>query len=131
MTVQLKQVTFDCVDPYALSVFWKAVTGWEDYPGEPNVPEDEACYLGKPGSDLPGLFFQIVPEGKTVKNRLHLDVAPIDGTRNEEVARLLTLGATVVSDQRKSDGTGWVVMGDPEGNEFCVERSDAERSLSE
>jgi len=127
MTITINQITFDCADPYALSMFWKAVTGWEDYPGEPNVPDDEACWLGTPGSGNPALFFQKVPEGKVVKNRLHLDVSPRERTRDDEVARLLTMGATVVSDQRKDDGTGWVVMGDPEGNEFCVERSQAER----
>jgi hypothetical protein len=49
-------------------------------------------------------------------------------TRDEEAARLLGLGATLVDDQRRPDGTGWVVLGDPEGNEFCVERSTAERA---
>jgi hypothetical protein len=127
MTIEISQITFDCADPYALSVFWKQVTGWEDYPGEPNVPDDEATWLGRPGSGLPALFFQRVPEGKTVKNRLHLDVAPTTGTRDEEVERLLAVGATLYDDQRKPDGTGWVVLADPEGNEFCVERGAAER----
>jgi hypothetical protein len=65
-----------------------------------------------------------------VKNRVHLDVVPTGTTRDEEVARLLELGATLVDDQRRSDGTGWAVLGDPEGNEFCVERSAAERAAS-
>jgi predicted enzyme related to lactoylglutathione lyase len=68
-----------------------------------------------------------VAEGKAVKNRVHLDLQP-DTTRDEEVARLVGLGATVVDNQVKPDGKGWVVMADPEGNEFCVERSAAERS---
>ncbi len=68
-----------------------------------------------------------VPEPKTVKNRVHLDVSPIDGTRDEEVTRLLGLGATLVDDQRRPDGQGWVVLADSEGNEFCVERSAGER----
>jgi hypothetical protein len=65
-----------------------------------------------------------------VKNRVHLDVAPTGTTRDEEVSRLLDLGATLVDDQRRPDGTGWAVLGDPEGNEFCVERSAAERAAS-
>lgn len=126
MTIDIKQITFDCRDPYALSEFWKALTGWEDYPGEPNVPDDEFCWLGKPGSGLPALYFQRVPEGKSVKNRVHLDVAPTELTRDGEVGRILALGGTQVDDQRKPDGTGWVVMADPEGNEFCVERGAAD-----
>jgi hypothetical protein len=72
------------------------------------------------------MLFIPVPEGKTVKNRLHLDVSPVDRTRDEEVARLIGLGATQIDDRRSADGAGWVVLADPEGNEFCVERSDAE-----
>jgi predicted enzyme related to lactoylglutathione lyase len=72
------------------------------------------------------LFFQHVPEPKTVKNRVHICLQP-DIRRDEEVERILTLGATLVSDMREDDGTGWVVLADPEGNEFCVVRSDAER----
>ena len=73
-----------------------------------------------------GLLFIPVPEGKTVKNRVHLDLQPTDGTRDELVERALALGATVVEDHRRDDGGGWVTMADPEGNEFCVERSAAE-----
>ena len=65
-----------------------------------------------------------------MKNRLHLDIAPLDRTRDEEVDRLVTLGAQVVGDHRRPNGSGWVVMTDPEGNEFCVERSDAEIAAS-
>jgi hypothetical protein len=73
---------------------------------------------------------RIRPEPKTVKNRVHLDVVPTERTRDEEVARLLAVGAVLVADQRRSDGTGWVVLADPEGNEFCVERSAAERTAN-
>jgi hypothetical protein len=62
-----------------------------------------------------------------VKNRLHLDLVP-ETTRDEEVERLLKLGATLFEDHRKPDGTGWVTLLDPEGNEFCVERSKAEKA---
>jgi Glyoxalase-like domain len=73
------------------------------------------------------LLFIPVPEAKTVKNRMHLDLMPTAGSRDEEVARLLSIGAALVDDQRRPDGTGWVVMADPEGNEFCIERSARER----
>jgi predicted enzyme related to lactoylglutathione lyase len=71
-----------------------------------------------------------VPEPKTDKNRVHLDLVPADGTRDEEVERLLGIGATLVADHRRPDGTGWVVLADPEGNELCIERSAAERQDS-
>lgn len=68
------------------------------------------------------------PQPKTVKNRVHLDLQPQDRTRDEEVERLLALGATLQGDHRRPDGTGWVTLHDPEGNEFCVERSAGERA---
>ena len=74
------------------------------------------------------LLFIAVPEQKQVKNRVHLDLVPVDRGRDEEVERLLRLGARVVDDQRRPDGAGWVVLADPEGNEFCMERSDVERT---
>jgi predicted enzyme related to lactoylglutathione lyase len=67
-----------------------------------------------------------VPDAKQVKNRLHLDLRPADGTRDEELARLIAFGAGVVADRRNTDGTGWVVLADPEGNEFCILRGEAE-----
>jgi len=77
---------------------------------------------------VPGLVFVSVSGAKTLKNRLHIDLAPrADDDQAAEVARLQTLGATVVEDHRNDDGSGWAYMADPEGNEFCVERSDAER----
>ena len=76
------------------------------------------------------ILFIEVPERKQAKNRLHLDLVPAAGTRDEEVARLLELGATVVDDLRRPDGSGWVVLADPEGNEFCILRSEAERTAN-
>ena len=75
------------------------------------------------------LLFIEVPDGpKTSKNRLHLDLRPREGTRDEEIERVRALGATEVSDHRGQygPGTGWVVFADPEGNEFCVLRSEGE-----
>lgn len=73
------------------------------------------------------LLFIEVPNAKQLKNRVHLDLKPENGTRDEELARLLALGAREVEDLRNPDGSGWVVLADPEGNEFCILRSDAER----
>ncbi|MCB5169376.1 VOC family protein [Streptomyces bambusae] len=121
----VRHITVDAHDPYRIAEFWSALTGWplgpDDHPGDDEVLVDPR----QPG--VPGLLFIRVPEGKTVKNRVHLDIQPPSGTRDEEVGRLAGLGAEVLDDQRRPDGTGWVVMTDPEGNEFCVERSAAER----
>jgi Glyoxalase-like domain len=126
MAVRVKSITFDCVDPYKLSLFWSEVSGYAENPEDRNHPDDpEAVILAPDGSAA--LLFIPVPEPKTVKNRVHLDVVPLGRTRDEEVLRCLSLGATLVADHRKPDGTGWAVLADPEGNEFCVERSDAER----
>ncbi|MEU6860781.1 VOC family protein [Glycomyces sp. NPDC046736] len=119
-------MSFDARDSYTLSKFWSAVTGYVENPKYPNAPEDEENFIG-PGGEDPGLLFINVPEGKSVKNRLHLDLVP-DTTRDDEVERLLTLGATLYEDHRRPDGTGWVTLKDPEGNEFCVERSESERA---
>jgi hypothetical protein len=80
-------------------------------------------------SGLP-LFFQRVPEPKTIKNRLHVCLRPAgpNGLREAEVERLVGLGATLVADRREADGLGWVVLADPEGNEFCVLRGQGDRT---
>ena len=82
--------------------------------------------IQRPDGGHPLLFIE-VPEGKSVKNRIHFDLRPSDGTRDEELERLLGLGATQVDDQRNDGpGTGWVVLADPEGNEFCILRASDE-----
>ena len=71
-------------------------------------------------------------DARAVKNRLHFDLRPVDRTRDEEVDRLVSIGASRLADHRdvRGDGTGWVTLADPEGNEFCVERSAAERAAT-
>lgn len=119
----VRYITIDCSDAHTLGSFWAAVLG---HPiAEDDVPGDTEVLLRVP--DGPDLLFVQVPEAKTVKNRLHMEIVP-DTTRDEEVARLLTLGATIFGDQRMPDGRGWVTMRDVEGNEFCVLRSDAEKA---
>ena len=123
----VRHISFDAHDPYALALFWSELTGYtvtdEDAPGDDEVLIES----GQPG--VPGLLFLRVPDTKTVKNRVHLDIQSPSGTRDEEVKRLLGLGARIVDDRRTEDGMGWAVMADPEGNEFCVERGAVERGL--
>ncbi|MDX3094643.1 VOC family protein [Streptomyces sp. ME01-24h] len=124
MTSAMRHITIDCSEAYRLASFWSLVL---DRPlHEDDKPGDEEALIEVDGG--PGLLFVTVPDAKTVKNRLHLDIQPQDRTRDEEVERLLSIGATQVDDRRRPDGSGWVVLADPEGNEFCVERSAAERT---
>ncbi|MBO0608107.1 VOC family protein [Myceligenerans salitolerans] len=128
MVAFISHVAVDCRDPYALSEWWKDVLGYAEDPDDPNDPDHEECYIEDPKGKRVPLVFIKVPEGKTVKNRLHFDLRPKAGERNAEYQRLLRLGATKVEDHRGIDGpgTGWIVMADPEGNEFCILRSEAE-----
>jgi catechol 2,3-dioxygenase-like lactoylglutathione lyase family enzyme len=121
MTSAIRHTTIDCADACALAGFWSQVLGLPVH--EDVQPGDEEALI-----EGAGLLFITVPEAKTVKNRVHLDLQPQDRTRDDEVERLLAHGATQVDDRRNPDGTGWVVLADPEGNEFCVERSAAERA---
>ena len=127
MTSAIHSITFDCHDVERVGRFWAAVTGHRDDPEDPNEPGDPAWVLVPADGVGPRLLFLGVPEGKSVKNRVHLDLQPAT-TRDEEVERLLALGATEVADSRRPDGSGFVVLADVEGNEFCVERSAAERA---
>jgi predicted enzyme related to lactoylglutathione lyase len=115
-------ITFDCADPRALGRFWGQVTGWP-VTEEPRPGYEESA-VGMAGEGRPRLYFVRVPEAKTSKNRVHLDMMPADRTQDEEITRLTGLGARIVSDRRPE--SGWVLMADPEGNEFDVEISVAE-----
>jgi predicted enzyme related to lactoylglutathione lyase len=123
MSSIVMNITFDCADPRALARFWGQVTGWP-VNQEPQPGYEEAA-VGVAGEGRPRLYFVKVPEGKTVKNRLHLDIMPADRTQDEEITRLTGLGARVLSDRRPV--FGWVLLADPEGNEFDVEVSLDER----
>ena len=119
----IRNVSFDCTDPYALAQFWSQVIG---HPVHPDcVPDDTEVVIEPSGG--PRLYFQAVPEDKAAKNRVHVCLQPADRDRDAEVDRLLALGAKVFHDHRTSDGDGWVVLLDPAGNEFCMTRSAAER----
>lgn len=123
MGMHLHHVTFDCRDARALAGFWSTLTGWHLwYDDDPEVVV--APTFPHEGT---GLLFIPVPEGKTAKNRVHLDLQPEGMTRDQAVELALGNGATVIGDFRKEDGSGWVTLADPDGNEFCVERSRAEQ----
>ena len=129
MTAGIRTITIDCADPGAVGRFWELLLGWPlELESDGSQSSADDSFLTNPAGG-PNLLFQRVPEPKRVKNRVHLDLGPTDRSRDQEVERLLGAGASIVGDHRKPDGTGWVVMADPEGNEFCVERSDAERTL--
>jgi hypothetical protein len=121
----VRNITIDCHDPFTLAQFWTKAFGVpmhpDDNPGDPEA-------VVQTGEGRPVLLFERVPEPKTVKNRVHVDLQP-GQPRDDEVVRLVALGATQVDDRRRPDGTGWVVLADPEGNEFCVEMSAAERAV--
>ena len=148
------QVTFDCRDPRALSIFWRDALGYV-HPGPPGVevPEgsdpldawaeflermqvpveqrNSSSALEDPDGRGPRLFFQQVPEGKQTKNRLHLDLRAAPGLRGDErmaaleaaCERLLALGAERVQrfEPEPPFSGGFIVMQDPEGNEFCLD----------
>src|SRR4051794_4649051 len=140
------QVTFDCGDPNALAAFWNEVLGyrfqappegfasWDEALDRFGVPEEErnnASACVDPDERGPRLFFQKVPEGKTAKNRVHLDVRSAPGLEGEdrmaaleaECERLVALGGTRLHrhDPAPPLAPGHVVMADPEGNEFCLD----------
>ena len=122
MTSKFTDLAIDCADPHVLARFWCAVLDYEVQDrgdgivtiGTPPMPEAKTAT----GPVPPTLTFARVVEGKSVKNRLHLDVNPTDREQEEEIGRLLELGARH-TDVGQGDAT-WAVLVDPEGNEFCV-----------
>jgi uncharacterized damage-inducible protein DinB len=124
--VTIRHITFDCADPVRLAGFWGALTGNRPEPADVVGPDDDEVLIVDPRRLAPGLLFIRVPEPKVVKNRVHLDVQP-DDTRDAAFDRVLELGGTLVADHRRPDGTGWITVADPEGNELCLERAAAER----
>ena len=125
MASRFTELSVDCHRPRRLAEFWCAVLSYDVIEDRDDLVEISGWKLTaeavRDAPMAPTLVFVKVPESKTVKNRLHLDVSPIDRGQDEEVERLLGLGA-----QRVDIGQGeqpWVVLADPEGNEFCVLRS--------
>lgn len=139
------QITFDANDPPSLADFWAAALGyvipppppghdsWDDWATSMGIPPEEwdrARALEDPEGKGPRLFFQKVPEGKAAKNRLHLDLriggggdVPLEERKRRigaEADRIEALGASRVGPMEEN-GSYWIVMQDPEGNEFCVD----------
>ena len=114
MGLKLCQIAVDARDPRSLARFWCGVLDWQVLFEDP-----EEVVIGADEHAWPGIVFVPVPEGKTVKNRLHLDLSPDD--QDAEVDRLMALGARP-ADVGQGDDVSWVVLADPEGNEFCVLR---------
>jgi hypothetical protein len=121
VTSFISHTTVDCADAYTLSRWWQQVLDYDEDPDDPNLPGHEECMIFSRDRTHRVLFIE-VPDKKQVKNRVHFDLRPAEGGRDAELARLIELGATTVADRRNPDGTGWVVLADPEGNEFCILR---------
>lgn len=116
MTLSIAAITIDCHDATKLGTFWSAVFE-QPLDAEPEPNRFFASMGRSAPTPGPTMMFIAVPEGKTVKNRMHLDLQADD--RAVEVARLIDLGATLVHDKDEW-GTRWTTLTDPEGNEFCV-----------
>lgn len=140
------QLVFDTADPGAQARFWaealhyklqdppSGFETWEAFLTAQGIPEAEwnaASAITDPDSKGPRIYFQKVPEGKTAKNRLHMDLnvgggpsVPVEERRKRvsmEAARLKALGATDERGAIEKDGEYWIRMNDPEGNEFCIQ----------
>lgn len=113
MTLQIGNITFDCEDPKKVAAFWSAAI---DRPVDEGASQFFAS-IGMADGQLPRWLFLAVPEAKSAKNRLHLDLGTDD--RVADVARLVSLGATHVADKDEW-GHSWAVLTDVEGNEFCI-----------
>jgi Glyoxalase-like domain len=127
MNVRWYSVVVDCKDAPALARWWAQVLDWkvgyedaeESVIAPPEAFEEGASFSARG----PGISFTPVPEAKTVKNRLHIDVAPPAAVdQGEIVAQLEAIGATRVDVGQDAESVTWVVLADPEGNEFCVLR---------
>jgi len=133
MVSRFSELVVDCHEPTRLAEFWCEVLGYHvlderedmveigpsDLPADDDFAAWRARHRAAPSA--PTIVFVVVPESKTVKNRLHIDVSPVGSTSEQEVQRLRALGAT---DADIGQGAvAWTVMRDPEGNEFCVLRS--------
>ncbi len=131
------QITFDADDPPALAAFWQLAMGYVDEPPPPgfatwadfaaanDIPADQIGNYGSaidPNGQGPRMLFLKVPESKTAKNRMHLDLHVPDPEAH--VARLVEAGGTVI-ENRSEMGISWTVMHDPEQNEFCVAQSNS------
>ena len=124
MTSFVSHTTVDCHDAYELSEWWKGLLGYVDREGDPNEPGHEECEIHDPETGHTILFLEVA-DAELPAKRIHFDLRPREGSRDDEIERVRGLGATQVADHRGQygPGTGWVVFADPEGNQFCILRS--------
>ena len=115
MTSRIAVIAIDAIEPRRVADFWCEVLGWRVVEEDPGG----AVGIAPSGSQWPTIDVVPVPESKTVKNRLHLDLRADGTTTDEELNRLLALGARAIDVGQPDDAT-WVVLADPEGNEFCL-----------
>lgn len=123
MNLRIQCLCVDARDPVSIAGFWESALGWRRTYQEPDQVVLEPPEASVEDGVVPDLLFLKVPDEKTLKNRLHIDLRPLD--QRAEVERLEALGATRVSVGQGPDAT-WVVLADPEGNEFCVLKALAE-----
>ncbi|GAC1523955.1 MAG: VOC family protein [Chloroflexota bacterium] len=127
MAVRFTELVIDCHDPQRLSKFWCAALDYtviDEHPDYIEIGvENTTAQAIRERAVPPSLLFLQVPESKSIQNRLHIDVSPIDRERDEEVQRLLDLGARHLDIGQGDREVGAVVLADPEGNEFCVLRT--------
>jgi predicted enzyme related to lactoylglutathione lyase len=117
VTLQIQSVLFDCHDPFVVAAFWQETLGWRRTHEEPDEIVLEPPAGSRQDGVVPDLLFLRVPDPTPGKNRMHIDLTPDD--QQAEVERLIALGARH-ADIGQGPDVSWVVMADPEGNEFCV-----------
>ena len=114
ITLRLDEVVMDCGDPCVLATFWAEALGYEI-----TECDDDIASIEDPDGTGPSMFFQRVPEAKSAKNRVHFDLNVGNGDLEPAVGQLVSLGARKLH-AGGGDDRWWVVLADPEGNEFCV-----------
>ncbi|MDR2996761.1 MAG: VOC family protein [Microbacterium sp.] len=125
MVSRIDAINITARDHESLGAFWQQLLALQEDPDNPNNPGDPVTVLLSGPIEV-RFEFQPVDEGREFEPRIHFDLNPVDRTRDEEVERLQELGATVVADRRRENGSGYVTMSDVDGNEFCIQRSPEE-----
>jgi predicted enzyme related to lactoylglutathione lyase len=125
MTSRIATIAIDAARPEALAEFWCSVLGWKVLEADGDIVS-----IGPEDASWPTIDVIAVPEGKVVKNRIHLDLRADDTTTEQELQRLLDLGARR-TDVGQAPDASWVVLADPEGNEFCLLSRSVQQVLAE
>lgn len=132
MSIFVSHTSVDSQDAFQLSEWWREVLDYEMEAEDPNLPGHSECPIHDPETGHTLLFLQ-VPDEELPAKRIHFDVRPRERTRDAEIAWLRDHGALLIADRRGiyGPGSGWAVMSDPEGNQFCVLRSTAELATAD